>query len=226
MSWSYADVGFQIFDANGNKVGNDTQANTTFEGYQFNQDISALASGRFVLVWEDSSVQSNYEIRGRIFNGNGTPAGDEFLINTPTNGHQLRPAVAGLSDGRFVVASIDDGHNGNDQSGQAVRAQVFNADGSKSGAEFLVNTTTENHQSSPTISVLTDGRFVISWADMSGGNFDIRGQIFDAREAAVNLVSSAGHDEYIGTGFGDTWAVPPETTASMAPAATTRSMAA
>ena len=48
-----------------------------------------------------------------------------------------------------------------------MRAQVFNFDGSKSGSEFLVNTTTLNAQSQPCIATLNDGRFVISFVDDS-----------------------------------------------------------
>ena len=45
----------------------------------------------------------------------------------------------------------------------AVRAQTFNADGTKFGSEFLVNTTTTNEQSAPTITTLADGHFVVAW---------------------------------------------------------------
>ena len=46
-----------------------------------------------------------------------------------------------------------------------VRAQVFNADGTRSGAEFVVNTFTLNDQTGPSIAGLSgiDGKFVATW---------------------------------------------------------------
>lgn len=96
-----------------------------------------------------------------------------------------------------------------DLSGLAIRAQVFNADGSTSGAEFLVNTTTLDFQFQPSITALADGQFVVSWKDDSASGGDtsgaaIRGQIFDPRESAVTLSGSTLDDDFVGTRFGDT----------------------
>ena len=77
--------------------------------------------------------------------------GDEFLVNTATADDQLLPSIAALADGRFVVAWTDNSLSGDDPSSNAVRAQIFNADGSKSGGEFLVNTTTTSGQGDPSI---------------------------------------------------------------------------
>ena len=86
--------------------------------------------------------------------------GSEFLVNTTTASAQYEPTLAALSDGRFVAAWTDFSLSTGDTSGSAVFAQVFNADGSKSGAEFLVNTTTNSFQEQPTLTALTEGRFV------------------------------------------------------------------
>ena len=74
----------------------------------------------------------------------------------------------------------------------------------KSGTEFLVNTTVTNSQFEPTITALADGRLAVAWTDGSNGiDLDIRGQIFDPREAAVVLNGTLGDDQYVGTIFGD-----------------------
>ena len=135
--------------------------------------------------------------------------GCEFLVNTTTQSNQYAPSITALADGRFVVTWTDTSQTGGDTSGYAVRAQLFNADGSQSGAEFLVNTTTLNIQLEPTITALADGRFVVAWSDGSqtGGDtsgFAIRAQIFDPREAAVTLTGSALGDDFVGTAFSDT----------------------
>ena len=59
---------------------------------------------------------------------------------------------------------------------------------SKIGTEFLVNTTTAGEQLVPTITGLTNGNFVVTWTDTSGGNinqYDIKAQMYDAAGAPV-----------------------------------------
>ena len=74
--------------------------------------------------------------------------GNEFLVNTNTANDQDVPAITGLADGRFVVMWEDDSHTLNDTS-DAVHGQIFNADGSKAGAEFRVNSTKDGEQIFP-----------------------------------------------------------------------------
>src|SRR6266436_6939689 len=96
-----------------------------------------------------------------------TPVGSEILVNTTTTDNQLQPTVATFSDGRFVVAWTDNSQTGGDTSETAIRAQIFNPDGTTSGSELLVNTTTIRGQLTPTITTLADGRFVVAWEDNS-----------------------------------------------------------
>jgi Ca2+-binding RTX toxin-like protein len=55
-----------------------------------------------------------------------------------------------------------------------VRAQVFDADGTPAGSEFLVNTTTNNDQYDCRITALIDGRFVVTWT-----NYNETGEFFE-----------------------------------------------
>ncbi|MBF9235025.1 calcium-binding protein [Microvirga alba] len=97
----------------------------------------------------------------------------DFLVNTTTDKAQGAPQSVGLPDGTFVVIW-------NDASGIAaaggsdwdVRGQIFYADGTKKGTEFLVNGTMVSGtmrytgvQSEAKIAVLNDGRFVVAWSD-------------------------------------------------------------
>ena len=98
---------------------------------------------------------------------------------------------------------------GGDTSGTGIKAQVFNGDGSLFGTEFLVNTSTNGTQFTPQIATLADGRFVVTWTDGGPNAVDlsgdaVRGQIFDARTAAISVIGSSGADRYLGTAFGDT----------------------
>ncbi len=114
--------------------------------------------------------------------------GTEFQVNSQTTGGQWYPSVTGLSNGGFVVTWQDGlaGYNGSgsdtlgDSSGSAVKAQVYAANGSKVGGEFLVNTQTNGSQATPVVTSLSNGGFVVSWQDQSTTNGDIKAQIYGA----------------------------------------------
>src|SRR5262245_3338164 len=103
-----------------------------------------------------------------------TPAffGDELLVNTTTASFQGESSIAALADGRFLLTWMDASQSDGDTAGRAIRAQIFQADGSKAGAEFLVNTTTVEHQEGPTYIALSDGGFAIAWTDFSKSGGD------------------------------------------------------
>src|SRR6478609_283707 len=129
----------------------------------------------------DQSLQA---VPGQIFHATGARVGGEFLVNTTTTDNQNHPTLTALTDGRFVAAWSDASETGGDTDGLAVRGQVFNADGSKSGAEFLIDsTTTASNQLLPSIAALPDGRFVAAWRDDSTSqqiaSYAIRAQVFN-----------------------------------------------
>jgi hypothetical protein len=188
---SGAAVRGQIFNADGGKAGGEFLVNTTTASDQYESVVTALGDGRFVVTWTDMSGTVGdtkiYDVRGQIFNADGGKAGGEFLVNTTTASDQYESVVTALGDGRFVVTWRDTSGTGGDTSGDAVRGQIFNADGGKAGGEFVVNTTTTGHQYGSAVTALGDGRFVVTWSDgsVTGGDYsgydvDVRGQIFNA----------------------------------------------
>ena len=178
----------QIFNADGSMSGAEFLVNTTTSSFQLSSSITALDDGRFVVSWTDLSGSngdfSGAAVRAQIFNGDGTMAGAEFLVNTTTSDDQDTATITGLANGGFVISWRDTSQTGGDTSLDAIRAQVYNADGTTLGAEFLVNTTTTSIQKDPSVTALADGRFVVSWVDLSGSGgdtsgFAVRAQIFD-----------------------------------------------
>ncbi|HEY7228915.1 MAG TPA: cadherin domain-containing protein [Pseudolabrys sp.] len=193
----------QIFDVRGGKVGGEIRVNTAVAGTQEAVSITTLTNGRFVITWEDSSHQggdtSGTAIKAQLFEANGAKLGDEFLVNTATTRAQNEASVTALANGRFVVTWDDESRQGGDQSVSSVKAQIFNADGSKFNGEFLVNTTTSSGQDAPQIVALANGGFVVTWEDFSGvgdgSSGSIKAQIFNAdgsrsgSEVLVNTVT-------------------------------------
>src|SRR5687767_955207 len=109
----------------------------------------------------------------------------EFRVNSQTGGDQLRPEVATLANGGFIVVWDDASSTFGDSSGRSIKAQLYDASGAAVvGGEFLVNTQTTGDQVGPKVTGLSDGRFVVTWTDASGvsdGSLSsVQAQIFGA----------------------------------------------
>ena len=135
--------------------------------------------------------------------------GPELLVNTFAASDQTEPVVTALTNGRFVVAWTDDSHTLGDGSGRAVHAQIFHADGSRSGAEFLVNTTVGGSQQQPAVLALPDGGFKVIWEHRDGSDWDLYAQVFNADgsrsggEVLVNTTTSGHQFDPEGTTLSD-----------------------
>src|SRR5262245_53310220 len=200
---SYSAVRAQIFNADGNPSGDEFVVNTTTEGTQMPGAVTLLPDGRFVVVWQHDTLSYyvGYEIVAQIFNPDGTKSGPEFFVNTEYLSEQTDPQIATLADGRFVVTWADPyiyPYETSDDTSIGVKAQIFNADGTPVGTEFLVNTTTLRTQENAEVVGLSDGRFVVVWQDYSGTggdhlSYDVRGQVFNADG------SKAGDEIFVNT---------------------------
>jgi hypothetical protein len=118
----------RIYDANRNPVTGEFRVSASGTG----QDVPAVAvgtDGRFLVVWRDSTEQ----IRGRLFEPSGTPAGAEFLVGFlfPVLGGQAQTpdVVASPAGGGFAVVWNDGG---------AVLLRRFEADGEPFDAESVL----------------------------------------------------------------------------------------
>jgi len=114
----------------------------------------------------------------------------ETQVNTETVGDQTTATVAALSDGGWVVTWQSIGHDNADL-GWGVYAQMYNADGSERGSEFLVNTTTAGAQWVPEAVGLTDGDFLIAWTGYSQPG-DVYSGIYAQRYSADGTPDAGG----------------------------------
>lgn len=199
----------QIFNVDGSKSGVEFVANAPGNNLTGDPSVAVLSNGNFVVAWSDNSGNSgdvsSYGVTAQIFGAHGTKIGTQFLINKQTSGSQSDVELTALNDGRFVAVWADGSGAFGDAGGLAIVAQMFNSDGSVSGAEFLVNTVVTGSQVDPILTSLADGRFVVAYTDASTGyqNSDIKAQIFDPRLAAVRLQGTDQADDFVGTQFAD-----------------------
>jgi hypothetical protein len=175
--------GAQLFNPDGTKSGNQFLS-TAGVG----PTVAALTGGGYVIVWDDF----NRDLRAQIFHADGTTSGSEFLVNATTAGLQQGAQITALPDGRFVVAWQDLSQSGDDPFGSAVRAQVFNPDGSRSGREFVVNLTTSGDQITPRIAALSDDNYIVIWNSNSPGGqpYSVEGRILVPPDPTMPVVGA------------------------------------
>ncbi len=169
----------QIYDNQGNKVGGEFLINTTTAKSQEDAEVTALADGNFVVVWESEGQDgSSQGVYGQIHNSQGSKVGGEFQVNTTTTNSQENPSVTNLADGGFIVAWESRGQDGD---GEGIYGQRYNGNGNTIGNEFSFNTTTNDDQDVPTVVGLADGGFVTVWVSegQDGSDEGIYIQRFD-----------------------------------------------
>ncbi|MBF0249137.1 MAG: hypothetical protein HQL35_00760 [Alphaproteobacteria bacterium] len=163
----------QVFDADGNKSGaeiqiNDNDGTADETGNQYSPVVTALTGGGFAVAWEGQSAGDSYGINARVFSATGSPVGNQFQVNTTTASNQGFVHITGLEDGGFLVSFADDG--GLDGGGWGVFARQFDAGGNATTGQFQVNTATAGTQDDPAAAGLSDGSYVVIWADANAGD--------------------------------------------------------
>jgi Ca2+-binding RTX toxin-like protein len=165
----------QRFDNSGTAVGALVRADSA-TNWTYQPAVATLNDGGFVAVWTTWDQDSDGVFFQR-FDASGSAVGDETLANTNIAGQQGSPAVAGLTNGGFVIAWESDGQDG---SGYGIYAQRFGADGLAIGDEFKVNSLTEYSQLRPDVVADADGGFAIAWASEDSVDSGIYLQQYDA----------------------------------------------
>lgn len=178
------DIFAQRFDASGMPLGGELQVNSFTTGYQGNPVVALDDSGNFLVVWESEAQDGSLRgVFAQRFGSDGTPAGNEFRVNSTVASDQNDP-VAVASGGAFLVVWEDEGLDGGSET---VVLQALDGNGDPVGSETQVNTYTTANQEDPAIAVSTDGTFAITWEStgQDGSDDGIFAQVFDANRQPV-----------------------------------------
>jgi Ca2+-binding RTX toxin-like protein len=170
-------------------------------GADSNSAVVETADGRIAVIGADLNVDLGYLIQ--FFSLAGLPLGAATALTPPEAafGNDIHVRAVALPDGRIMVVSsrsIEAAANAD------VWAAMIKPDGTFDGTPFRVNDTQAGSQSAPSIALMADGRVAISWTDTTANNGDIFLKIYDPRETGVELVGTAGTDDYVGSRFNDT----------------------
>jgi len=172
-------------DANGNivdasRVGTEISISNPNGSTNKFPEITALEDGRFAVVWQSEVMaggitQAHVEVQ--VFNSDGSAAtGFEQPHDVSSgSGYQLVPDVTSLPGGGFVVVWTEMDPNGAG-TGYDILARRYDAAGNPTGAPVEIARGVEGYsqdgeygtQRHPDVTVLADGRIVVTWTTMSG----------------------------------------------------------
>ena len=151
----------QLYSAAGAAVGGEVKVNTTTTGDQSTPSVTGLADGGWVVTWtsfgQDGALGGIYQQR---YDKSGGTVGGETLVNVVTAGAQSEPAVTALSDGGWVVTWMS--NVGPDGSLNGIYQRHYGSDGT-AGPQLLVNATTPQDQTAPTVTATADGGWIVAW---------------------------------------------------------------
>jgi hypothetical protein len=125
-----------------------------------------------VVAWIEQVPGAVPQVKLRTFDMD-TLSGPESEVSTAEVEPLIRPALARLPDGGFVVVWADK------RADERIRAQRFGIDGMKNGPEFRANTAPGLHRV-PMVACLANGNIVIAWRARLPGPLLVHLQMFDA----------------------------------------------
>jgi Ca2+-binding RTX toxin-like protein len=169
------------YDAQGVAVGGETLVNNVTADHQSSPNVTGILNGGWVVTWR-SNLQdgSGYGIYQRVYNAQGVTTGPDILVNATTANEQQNPSVTSLSDGGWVVtwqSNLQDG------SSNGIYLRRYTAAGTSSGGDMLVNATTANDQSNPSVTTLKNGGWVVTWQSnlQDGSGYGIYQRAYNAQ---------------------------------------------
>lgn len=155
----------QRYSADGTAQGAEFRVNQSAgagaDPYESNSFVAIDAEGNFLVTWaSEGGGDSGWDVFARWFAADGSPLGDEFLVNSHTTGDQSRASAAMDADGNFVIAWAS-----GDSVGDRVDifARRYSLNGIALGEEFRVSSSTVVDHVDPNVSIGSDGSFVIAW---------------------------------------------------------------
>jgi hypothetical protein len=176
------------YDSSGAPQGDQFQVNTFTTRGEQHPSVAVDGTGNFVVVWQSAwgtEYVTDLSIRGRRYDSNGTPQGDEFEVNTYTMEWPSSPVVASDPAGNFIVVWRSSAIPAADTfvaDSDSIQAQRYDNSGTPQGDQFQVSTSTAGYQSHPAVATDVAGNVVVVWRNWFT-DWAIVGQRFDSSGA-------------------------------------------
>lgn len=166
------------YNSNGTAKSIPFQVNTIGLSSLTKPSIAMTDDGYFIIAWDgDPDRASLDDIHARLYHPDGTPAGEQFIVNITREGEQQWPQVAMNNQQEFVIvwdSRIDPNVNERDIFGQR-----YNSLGQPIGDEFCINTYIIDDQRYPVVAIKDNGEFITAWQSygQDGSHYGIFAEI-------------------------------------------------
>ena len=207
----------QLLDAAGQPVGNPFVLEDFEPGTQSQSRVAGLLGGGFVAVWSDDGSDFGDPTHHagfwvQAFDAAGGRVGDSVRVTD----YPGIPDIDTLPDGTIVLTwtgGFNSGHTN-------LQAQLLDSGGHLLGGAFEVNPGTTSKEGYASVAALSDGSFVIGWADTPAPQYndsDVHARVFDpitrgsddadaiVGTHAQNFFAGLGGNDTIGGAGGDDW---------------------
>ena len=180
----------QRYSSDGNVAGNEFKVNTYTTNSQSSPSITTLKDGGWIISWQSDGQDGSLSgVYAQHYSSDGQVVGNEFRANSYTNSDQTYPSITALNDGGWLISwtsSVQDG------SGYGIYAQRYSSDGQPIGDEFRVNSYTDSYQMNPSVTVLNDGGWVISWqsSGQDGSSYGIYSQRYFPDGTTTKIITT------------------------------------
>ncbi|MCF2906654.1 DUF4214 domain-containing protein [Octadecabacter sp. CECT 8868] len=153
----------RVYSSDGTPLGSSTQLFTDPDGLAVSPETTGLTDSSSVTVFF-ANDEDRFGVFAQLADANGAPTGDAWRVNQTTEGFQSSGTPVKLDDGGFVVTWRSREVDG---SFYAVMFRTYDADGTPRSNEVRVNQYSYGSQTNPDVTVLSDGRFVVTWESQS-----------------------------------------------------------
>ncbi|WP_120497498.1 VCBS domain-containing protein [Kiloniella sp. EL199] len=154
---------------------------TEFNHVMHHPSVSHLPDGGWVSVWMyykpvDENSERLSHVKGRAFNADGSPRGDDFDVFPPQENYSRHePDVTSLANGGWFVSwNVKNGPGLPNN----LYGRLYDADGS--AREIMkISDLDYGSESSSTVTALNDGGWVVSWHSTEAGAY-VKARIFNS----------------------------------------------
>jgi len=156
--------------------------------------------GNVNVAWESvddfaAFLPGHYGVSLRRLSAVGVPLAGEQVVVAPLSNTPFHPSISCASNNTFIVVWHSD--QAPATAGTDVVGQKYDKNGNKSGAPFLVNTSTANEQRNPVIAHDATNAYVIVWettTSTNGSKLGIFGRRYSSSGKAGPVFEVVTHD--------------------------------
>jgi Ca2+-binding RTX toxin-like protein len=172
----------RMFASDGTPLGTSKQLFSANDGLSVSPKTAGLSNSDSISIFT-ATDENRFGVFAQLADSNGAAKGDAWSVNQTTEGFQSSGVPVLLDDGGFVVTWRSRDVDG---SFYAVMMRSYDADGTPRSGEVRVNQYSFDSQQGSDVTVLLDGRFVISWqsAGQDGSGDAVYARIYSAEGIA------------------------------------------